>query len=560
MKVPELVLDIISRFKTQQLEIVKGYKFNQYLNVIRINLYLNQRFLENSNQRAIFWDLSTPRIIHTAKNIDIDTKDLMPYAIGTTNMFQVWITRVKLRKWLRENHLPILLDDLTDGVSAFGSCVWKICKDKNETEIEEVDLRNLYFDQTTEWIKNTNVVELHYLSPLELKHKTAWDNIDKVLNDKPTGQSNLYEVWEFWGEVDDNGIVYKHEIGYGYGDKAVTLYEEETTEDKFPYRDFHIGKYRGRWQRIGIVERLYKLQEQANTLVNQNAQATEIASLLLLRSTDTETGANVLEQARNGQIINSLDLQQIGIDNRAFSVILNQLKTIEDQADKLCLTPDVVIGETMPSGTPFRSVAAMTNAARSAFKSVRDRLATGIEEILREDILPGLVKGWQKSELANIAENADDIKFYEDSLVSQRKLEALARANRSGKILTPDDIKNAETGALDEIKNEGRVVEIPKNYFNFDFGLRFMISAEAFDKQQQNDAMSNALQMVQQNPAITSFPLFKQYCENNGIEWWRLTPEQVEQMADVAQKMGVQASQPKMGGVPQDKLSSMINQ
>ena len=52
----------------------------------------------------------------------------MPFAIGETNMFQVWILRVKLRKWLRESGMPILLDDLTDGVAAFGSAVWKVVK------------------------------------------------------------------------------------------------------------------------------------------------------------------------------------------------------------------------------------------------------------------------------------------------------------------------------------------------------------------------------------------------------------------------------------------------
>ena len=66
--VPEQVSEIISEFKTQELEIVEGYSFNQFDNIVRINLYLNQRFLENNNPDAIFWDLSTPRITHTAKN------------------------------------------------------------------------------------------------------------------------------------------------------------------------------------------------------------------------------------------------------------------------------------------------------------------------------------------------------------------------------------------------------------------------------------------------------------------------------------------------------------
>ena len=97
--VSALALDIIDKFKSEELEITKGYKFNQYRNIQRINLYLNQRFLECSNDNAIFWDLSSPRITHFSKNIDLDTKDLYPYGIGETNFVQAWILRIKLRRW-----------------------------------------------------------------------------------------------------------------------------------------------------------------------------------------------------------------------------------------------------------------------------------------------------------------------------------------------------------------------------------------------------------------------------------------------------------------------------
>lgn len=553
MKISEQVGDIITSAKTEELEIVPGYSFNQQKNVQRINLYLNQRFLENVDENAIFWDLSTPRIIHTSKNIDLDTKDLMPYAIGETNMFQVWLCRVKLRKWLRESDIAELLDDLVDGVAAFGSAVWKIVKGDDGKTVEECDLRNLYFDQTAKCIDDVPVVELHYLTPLEVRSKRdVWDNVEELLKEK-TGESNQYEVWEFWGETEEDEPAYKHCIGYGYGEKAIYLFDEEVKPEDFPYRDFHIGKYRGRWQRIGIVERLYKLQERANTLVNQNAQATQIASLLLLRATDVETGANVLSQAENGQIVKSSDLQQIGIDNRAFTVLLNELQTIETKADSLCLTPDIVQGEASPSGTPFRSLATIANAAKSAFKSTRDRVAAKLEEILQEEILPDLVKDWNKEELANIAENADDIKFYDETLLAKRELETLAKANREGRVIDPQELIQTAQNVNLEVETNGRNVKIPKNYFNFDFGLRFIATAEGYDKAQQNDAMFNAISLVLQNPAIVNIPLFKQYVENNGIEWWRLTKREMEQLMSGMQQ-GVEKVEPK-----QDKLMSMVN-
>lgn len=547
-KVSSIVQDIITSFKTEDLEIVSGYRFNQYKNVIRINLYLNQRFIENTNPDAIFWDLSSHRITHTAKNIDLDTKDLMPYGVGETNFVQAWILRAKLKKWLREYGLATLLDDLTDGVAAFGSAVWKVCKTDKGTEIEEVDLRNLYFNQTAKYLKDVPVVELHYLTPYDIRKKETWDNTDKVLTEK-TQEGDVYEIWEFWGEVvEDKKPKLVHQIGYDYGDNEVILFDEEYEEKDFPYRDFHIGKYRGRWQRIGIVERLYKLQEEANKVVNLNSQSNEIASLLLLRSKDVETGANVLEQAVNGQIISSADIQQIGIDNRAFTTLLSQLQGIEAQADKMCLTPDIVVGETMPSGTPFRSLATLANAAKSAFKSIRDRIGSGIEDILLNNILPDVVKGWNREELMEISEDESDVSIYDDSIKRKMAIDAML----SGQLVDQNAINQISEQVDSSMPKIGRKILIPKGYFNFDYGIKFNITGENFDKQQQNDAMFNALQMIQANPAITNIPLFKQYCENNGISWWRLSPKEQAQIA--------QQTQPAQQGIGQPKTDNLMAQ
>ncbi len=556
MKVSEQVQDIITRFKTESLEIVEGYNFNQYENIKRINLYLNQRFIECSNQDAIFWDLSSSRIAHTAKNIDLDTKDLVPFGVGDTNMLQAWILRVKFRKWMQENGTATMLDDLVDGVAAFGSAIWKVVPipGVKAPELQEVDLRNIYFDQTAKSIKETPVVEIHFLTPLELRAKQAsWINgaVTNVLKEEP-GEGNVYEIWEFTGETEEDEPRYVHQFGFNFGDNEVILFEEEIKFEDNKYRDFHIGKYRGRWQRIGIVERLYKLQERANTVVNQNAQATEIASLLILRATDAGTNNNILEQAQNGQIINSEDLQQIGIDNRAFTVLLNELSTIEAQADRVSLTPDIVQGEALPSGTPFRSLATLANAAKSAFKSTRDRVGSGLTEILMDDIMPKLVSGWKKEELINIAGFAEDIKEYDDRVRARRELEALAKGNRQGKVITPEEIIEAGDNALSDIEETGRQFKIPKDFFNFEYGIKFNISGESFDKQQQNDAYFNALQLVQANPAIMTIPIFKQYLENNGIEWWRMSPQQIEQLAQAGG--GALPQQPK-----EDALLSKVD-
>lgn len=547
-------IEAIVELSKKDVEFSENYRFNQHETIKRINLYLNNRFLERES--GIFWNISNYRVQHFAKNIELDTKDLMPYGDGETSYLQTWVLRKKMRRWLDDNKLALTLNDLAEATSAYGSSVWKVVNG----EVELVDLSNLYFDPLCKTIRDTNVVEKHYLDPNVLRDKKeVWDNVDQVLKDKPE-KDGRYEINEFFGWYSENENEYneetdgwKHIISYGKGDKGdseVILFEEEVSKDDNPYYDFHIGKYEGRWMRIGVVERLFSLQERANELVNQNAQTTEIASLLLFKTAQGDVVGNVLEQAINGQIINSTDLEQIGISNTGMNQFFQEMLAIETQADKLCLTPDVITGEALPSGTPFRSLAVLTNAARTAFKMIRENIGERISYILKEQILPDIIKTWNKGEIMELLEDDGDLDIYYKALKNRKIKDKILNGG-----LVDEQFLAVINALIDEdIRENGMKVEIPKGFFNFKWNIKFNITGEAYDKAQQNSAYENALLMASQNPALVNTPLFKQYLENNGIPYWKLKPEEMEAL----QQVGVQV-QPQGMEVKQDKLMSIVD-
>lgn len=468
----------------------------------------------------------------------------MPYGEGDVSIFAAYCLRIKFRRWLDENHFAITLNDLSEGIATYGSVVWKKCVEDGETKVEEVDLRNLYFDPTVKYIKMADVVEMHYMTDTEIKeYDGVWDNVDKAIEVARKTTSNgsdatrdtltAKEVWEYWGnvEMEDDSYQYKHYIGVGQGDQAVILLEEDVDDDEFPYYDFHVGRYRGTWLRTGVVARLFKLQERANTVVNENAQATSIASLLLLRTNDPNTTGNVLQGALNGQIINSQDLQQIGIDNRAFTTLLNELASIERQADLLCMTPEVIMGEASPSGTPFRSLAVTTNSAKSSFRYIKERIGETIGYILKDKILPKLIRKWNKGEIIEIFEDSSDAEMYDKWLKDVMLLDQL----KAGAVYSPQLEQMIQDEIDQNVKYVGRRIETGKDLFDFDFKIKFNITGESVDKAQQNDAYFNAITMVMQNPAILDIPLMRQYLENNGISWWKLTPKQRQDLMAMAQ-------------------------
>lgn len=546
-KISKKVSEITKTYREKSVEILPGLKRNIYDIIKRVYFYRHDRYVQCSDPNAIFWQVVTPYIPHYSKLIDIDSKDLNPSGIGDVNFYQTWILRRKFQAWVEENNFNVEIDDLTKLVASFGSYVWKW--NEATEKIEPCDLRHLAFDATAKSLRDTDVVEYHYLTESAIRGKSdVWKNTDDITKKGIKQQdTNKLEVWEFWGDCEykEGKFKYMHVIGCGFGAAAVIAFQEDSTKGDSPYYDFHLDEYDGTWLRKGAYEKCFPEQERANTIVNENAQATSIASLLLLRSSDPNTQGNVLQQAISGQIITSADLEQINIENKAFTILLNELEKIERQVQKKLMLPDIATGDNLPSGTPFRGMAMMSNAFKSAFKQIRSHVSAGIVDVTLARILPSLVKKWNKGDILEIAGNTNDIDLYNNAIKNVVRLTVYERANAEGTIVTPEVEAEIDRLVAESMKMNGRKIEIPKNFFNFKYGLVLDPMGEIFDKSQQNDAIIQALTMTMQNPAITGVPAFKQLLENNGISPFSLTvPEQQQMMASGVAPIPPQPLQP----------------
>ena len=543
----EKVVAIVQSAQTDYLDMIQQDKegqvpflYNQRELVRRINHYINDRYLQRDNE-AIFWNIATPRVVHFSKLLQFDTKDFMPIGEGQFNYFQAWALRIKAREWFKDEQFYQTLNDIAQSISTYGGSVWKVSKVKGKKIIEESELGNLYFDQAVKDIEDANIVEKHYLSKNELHEKKGvWENIDTLL-EKAEETNN--EIWEYTGFVEDEDgeQVYKHIIGQGYDHDYIELWSEDIKKKDCPYQNFRLGRYNGRFLGIGVVERLFKLQERANELVNQNAETTKIASLLLFKSANMDMTGNVLEQALNGQIVGDETFQQVGIQNTGLNQFIQELQLISQQADRLCMTPDIIQGEKTPSGTTFRGMAVTNAAAENAFTIFRQNLGEKISYILMTYIFPDVIKKWNKESIVEIAQDDEDVELYYDILANREVKEKMLR----GETIDVNSLEEAKNLIAENTKKIKRNLEVGKNFFDFKFGFRLMPTTETGDKAVMNDAMFNALQMIGANPALLDTPLFRQYLENNGIPYWKLTPKQKEALE--------QAAQPQGGKLPEQK-------
>lgn len=553
MTLYEQISQEVERY-TRPVEIYEGHYFDHRKTIKRINLYQINKFLECDDESAVFWNLAAPHVPHFAKNIDLDTKNFKVFGEGEVNFAQAWIMNLKFQQWAQKNGFALTLNDLSEGAATYGTVVWKLVDDEDGKRIEECNFNTLYYDPLVRNINDSNIIELHELSENEIRNRFPKADIEEVMRraektDKNTEYSKV-KVWEFCGYHDGK---YAHKILVGAGENEYVLHDfKNASPDKPTYFDFHIHRYKGRHLRIGVYERLFALQERCNALVNQNAETTAIASLLLLRSEDPNVRGNVLNGARSGQIITSRDLQQVPMDNRNIGGFMNEMQMLEAQATKLCLTPEVVTGEALPSHTPFRSVAALTNAAVSAFKNTRDRMGLTVSQILLDHIFPSLVQNWNKGEIIEISGNEEDIRNYDRLIINVRTNNWLKGKLAQGETPSPEETEEYKTKMQEDFDTNGRKLQIEKNFFNFKYGLKMNPTGENYSQEQMNDAYFNAMQMKGTNPMVAQDPMFRQYLERNGITPFRYTQAEMAQMAQ-----GQTAFQPtKSGG--KDSLSSMI--
>lgn len=569
MTIGTLANNEIEAYKRGIIQLTEGDSFSQYENIRRINLYVRGKFYECSDNTAIFWQLSTPRTTLYAKSIGMDTKNFSMVGIGKFNWFKNFIANARFRQWAIDERLAITLDDTSSGVSTYGSMVWKKSfNKKGKVKLEDVNLSNLSFDQTVKDIIDSPVVEAHYMTESKIRNlypdqaedlmKAAKKGRDDEDN-QAESEDDVYQILERWGEFkkeEDKDAKYYHWIGAGQGEGEVSVVNDEIKLNSdgdpkdFPYYDFHGERVPGRWQARGVVERLFELQEQANTLVNQNNEANQIASLLLFRTADPDTVGNILDAATSGQIINSQDMQQMGVDNRYIQTFLNQLQLIENKADSLCFITESISGDTPPSGVPFRSVAVATKAAKSTFTYIKTRIGEKMGWIIENDIMPDLVGEFNKEDLFEITEDNADVRLYDEVKIEDGLREYMKKRTKEGvQILFEEDLAVEKARIAKELERGGRKEGVK---IDFKYGIRMNPTGESVDKVAMNAAIDGALEMMSANPAIANTPLFKQKLENNGIPPFRLTVEEQAELQQNATKLPEQQGPDKLSQLAEE--------
>lgn len=434
--------DEIRQYTTATVNLSEGIVYSQKELVRRITLFETHTYptgkFDNQGNYKYWYDIITSRIGNEIKNIDFDTKDINAYSERKIDELACIIVNLKIKEYLRETGQAEEINDAIEEGAGWGNVVWK----KVKGGYERVDLKNFYvINQTVKCLDDSPAIERHQFSATDLRAKSStWKNVQETLDgvksetfsatiDSTTKDTTVpyYEIYERNGEVKLSDLNSANDIPNKPGDEKKYVLAKVIVSavkgngnaiqpkyimfagpiSKMPYKEYHRGRYRGRWFREGIIELLFDLQVRANQIGNQLAQGLEWASKTIFSSSDKLIIQNILTDLKNGDIIRTQNIAQVPVRMEGFDQLTNEWNRILQLADQITNSQEIVQGESLPAGTPFRMGALLNQNSNKLFDFIREKIAIPFGEIFEEWIVPDMVKSLKAQDVLRLVGDSD---------------------------------------------------------------------------------------------------------------------------------------------------------
>src|SRR3990167_6393117 len=476
----------------------EGWWWSFKEHVRRSFLLKNSQFttFNEDRDRRPFKNIIRPVLNIQYRTEGFDVKDIEIFVENPESYYKSFLIRKYHVKWARENNLDTFIDDVVESYVDYGGA---LVKNVNGVRPEVVDLRSIAFCDQTDILSGPFAIK-HYLSPDQLRDMTklGWGtkNASTTVEDlilkaehykyqdkeglKSETPGKYIEIYELHGTFSEKYLQGEdlkfssqiHILGFYKDDKAnrigVTLFanREPTLPFKFLPRDKIYGRALG-W---GGVEELFESQIWTNFSEIQIIEMLEMASKTLFKTTDPRFKTrNSLFNYKQGQIFDlqeGTDLAQIDTAPKNLPAFQDREDRWELHANKLGAASEIMQGEQPVSGTPFKSVEAQLIEVSSLHFWRRGKLATFLDEIYRDWIIPHLgkqvVKGVKFLETLSTDELLEISKQVAESRTNRRIAELLFKGevvfseqrDILSQILQAEFLKGGKTRFLEILKGE----------------------------------------------------------------------------------------------------------
>lgn len=481
----------INSYLTAKVEVSPGVFFSQYQLINRIYKF-RSRDLTGSKINSdlsydYYFDIISPRVDSETKNLRFDSKHILVFSRNPRKDFPaVLLSNASLRSWMSENGEDEKLKMAVEEFVANGNVIFK----KVDGGYELADVLNTFITNVkARSIDDTDIIERYELTASQIKQMEGWDKdaVEATIRDlgnKTFQASSMttpiqtsgkrFEIFEFTGEVsekefyetqgkeggsEDKYLLAKVIVAglnkSGKGEKYILFSEKLTGKLSDYYISAHRGRYDNRFWRTGMYELLFDHQVRANEIGNQLARGLEWASKVVFRSKDSKILQNIRADLDNGDIITTDDLAQVDVRMNNLDQLIADWNRLMNDADRLSNSFEVVRGESMPSGTPFRMGLLMDQNAGKLFVLLRQKLTLPFKRVFREWVLPELLKDMKGEEVFQFVGEEEILDQLRGVLVDSWYMNNLVKIGPHSK----EEAEKIKKAYLDEIKEREPVIK-----------------------------------------------------------------------------------------------------
>lgn len=532
--------DDIEFYTSNTVEISSGVFFSQYRTIQRIYKFKNRDLsgtkLNDDLSYDYYFDIISPRADGETKNLRFDTKNILVFSQNPRKDFPVvFIANASIKQWMRDNGEDDKLKASVEEFTANGNIGFKRVKGGYEI----MDALNTYVTNiVAETVDDTDLIERHNMTASQIKKMGSWDQntVEKFLKDcgnKEFSKSDFttdipttnkrYEVFEFTGEVNEKefnqlteGNAEGDENKYflakiivgglrknGTGEKYVLFADKLKGKLSDWYQYAHRGKYEGRFWRMGMYELLFDHQIRANEIGNQLSRGLEWASKVVFQSTDSRILENIRADIDNGDVIIAKDLSQVNVRMTGMDQLIADWNRLMQDANMLAHASEVVTGENLPSGTPFRLGALLDQNAGKMFVLLRQKITLPYRRVFRDWVMPDLLKDLSGEDIFVLTGDEDVLDQLREIMVEDWYIHNLVHIGPHNKEIAVaiKEEKLAELKKIDPtIKNAKEI------WKGVEDRLFVTITGENSDLADNVEDMVNLLKM-EQDPARIAFLL-----------------------------------------------------
>lgn len=481
---------------------------------------------------------------------DIDVKDIVIYVDNEADYhLSFLVKKYHDDVFVVENDLDTFFDEVKESKIDFGG---GLVKDVGEAKPDVIPLQSIAFCDQTDLLSGPIGIKWYY-SPDQLKEmeEKGWgdakngatmtiDELITIAEEKKENQSDkdvitpgkYIEVYEVHGNLperyyDDNAKDNKysrqfHMIAYyrdsGGKKQGVTLFKSR--EDETPFKLVQDEKIYGRALGLGGVEELFEPQIWTNYGMIRKKDMLDSASKTLLKTTDPAIMAkhpSGLKNLGNLEFVEIEEGKDVGVLDtypRNIDLFDKSVAEWEEHAQRVGGATEALMGETPPSGTPFRLNERVVAEGKGLHEYRLGKYAKWIEELYRDLFIP-----YMQKQIVNGAKFLSTLSLEELQTVADKV--AKNEANKyavekvlNGEIFDKEEVARVEAKSRERFMAQGdkRFIEILKNEFkNKPFKVKINVKGKQKDLNLRTDKLTNILRYVMStfNPQTGTFAVFE---------------------------------------------------